>query len=131
GASTATTPCAVVMKIIWYRPSVSQKTRSAISSIRYPDLGTAGPLAGGGTGAVVPGVDAVTAAAATGTRPSSGAAETAAAASPVGAITFRRVRSCRLAGVPGSAVTEVTCVAFLGDDGLLWHGLARPRWRAR
>src|SRR5580700_5782284 len=117
GASTATTPSAVAMKIIWYRPSVSQKTRSPISSTRYPDLGMAGPLAGGGTGAVVPGGQAGVTAASAVSRPSSGAAETAAATSPVDAIMFRRVRSRRLAGVPGSDADEVIRVAFLVGKG--------------
>src|SRR4029077_692264 len=72
GASTATTPSAVVMKIIWYMPSVSQKTRSPISSTRYPDLGMAGPLAGGGTGAVVPDGQAEATAASAGARPGRG-----------------------------------------------------------
>src|ERR1700735_2738845 len=119
GASTATTPSAVVMKTIWYRPSVSQKTRSPISSTRYPDLEMAGPWAGGGTGAVVPGGQAGAAAASGGSRPSRGGAGTAAATSAVDAIRFRRVRSWRPAGVPGSDVDEVIRVAFPGDAWLL------------
>src|SRR6476469_10284 len=114
GASTVTTPSAVVMKIIWYRPSVSQKTRSPISSTRYPDLGMAGPLAGGGTAAVTPGGQAGMTAASAVPHPSSGAAETAAATSPVDAIRFRRVRSWRFAGAPCSDVDEVIGIAFLG-----------------
>src|SRR5580658_722290 len=78
----------------------------------------AGPLAGGGTGAVVPGGQAATTAASAVPRPSSGAAVTAAATSPVDAIRFRRVRSWRPAGVPGSEVDADIRVTFLGDDGL-------------
>src|ERR1700749_4880434 len=81
----------------------------------------AGPLAGGGTGAVGPGGQAGGTAASAVPRPSSGAAETAAAASPVDAIRFRRVRSWRLAGVPGPDA-EVTRVASLGDDWPLCCG---------
>src|ERR1700751_5459693 len=90
-----------------------------------------GPLAGGGTRAGVPAGQAEATAASAVPRPSSGAAETAAATSPVDAITFRRVRSWRLAGPPGSDVDEVIRIAFLGgDDGLLRYGVARP-WRGR
>src|ERR1700683_19677 len=78
----------------------------------------AGPLAGGGTGAVVPGGQAGTTAASAVPRPSSGAAETAAVTSPVDAIRFRRVRRWRRAGSPGSDVDEVIAVTFLGDNGL-------------
>jgi hypothetical protein len=45
-------------------------------------------------------------------RPSSGAADTAAAASPVDAMRPRRVSSDRGAGVPGSGVGGVIGVAF-------------------
>jgi hypothetical protein len=76
-------------------------------------------LAGGGTGAVVPGGQVGATAASAVSLPSSGAAETTAATSPVDAIRFRRVRSWRLAGVPGSGVDEVIRAAFLGDEGLL------------
>jgi hypothetical protein len=75
-------------------------------------------LAGGGTGAVVPGGQAGTTAASAVPRPSSGAAETAAVTSPVDAIRFRRVRRWRRAGSPGSDVDEVIAVTFLGDNGL-------------
>src|SRR5882762_10197863 len=82
----------------------------------------AGPLAGGGTGAVVPGGQAGATAAPAVPRPSSGAAETAAAASPADAIRFRRVRRWRLAEMPGSGADEVIRVAFRGDVGLLSFG---------
>jgi len=61
-------------------------------------------------------------------RPSSGAAETAAATSPVDAIRFRRVRSWRFAGAPGSDVDEVIRIAFLGMMGCCDAGVARL-WR--
>jgi hypothetical protein len=48
--------------------------------------------------------------------PSSYATATPPPPRPVDAIRFRRVRSFRLAGVPGSAVDEVIRAAFLGDD---------------
>src|SRR5580692_333624 len=72
----------------------------------------AGPLAGGGTGAVVAGGRAATTAASAVPRPSSGAAVTAAATSPVDAIRFRRVRTWRRPGVPGSEVAVVIGVTF-------------------
>src|SRR6201989_1781383 len=74
----------------------------------------AGPLAGGGPAAVTPGEQAGALAASAVPRPSSGAAETAAATSPVDAIRFRRVRSWRFAGAPCSDVDEVIGIAFLG-----------------
>src|SRR6266567_1486358 len=86
----------------------------------------AGPLAGGGTGAVVPGGQVGATAASAVPRPSSGAAETAAATSPVDVIRFRRVRSWRLAGAPGSDVDEAIRIAFLGlMRGWLGSGGAR------
>src|SRR6476660_3669906 len=88
----------------------------------------AGPLAGGGTGAVAPGGQAAATAASAVPRPSSGAAETAAATSPVDAIRFRRVRSWRFAGAPGSDVDEVIRIAFLGMMGCCDAGVARL-WR--
>ena len=75
----------------------------------------AGPLAEGGTGAVGPVGQLEATAASALPGPSSVTAETAAAASPVDAIRFRRVRGWRLAGVPGSDA-EVIRIAFLGDD---------------
>src|SRR5580658_1879862 len=91
----------------------------------------AGPLAGGGTGAVVPGGQAATTAASAVPRPSSGAAVTAAATSPVDAIRFRRVRSWRVAGVPGSEVDAVIRVTFLVMTGCRDSGVARLLWRGR
>src|SRR5580700_4296294 len=86
----------------------------------------AGPLAGGGTGAVVPGGQAATTAASAVPRPSSGAAVTAAATSPVDAIRFRRVRSWRLAGVPGSEADVVIPVAMTAVPSWWYRGAGNP-----
>src|SRR5579862_428188 len=98
----------------------------------------AGPLAGGGTGAVVIGGHPVTvavlaavAALAVGWA-SSAAAGTAAAVSPAEAIRVRRVSGRRAWLLPGSGVGEVIRVAFLcwradvlpGLPGLAAHGIS-------
>src|SRR6266436_3646217 len=70
----------------------------------------AGPLAAGGTGAVVPGGQSGETAAWAVLHPSSGPADTPAAVSPVAARRFLRVSSGRRAREPGS-----------GDDELLWR----------
>src|ERR1700733_11888935 len=92
-----------------------------------------GPLAGGGTGAVVPGGQAGPTAAWAASavpRPSSGAAETAAATSPVDAIRFRRVRNWRLAGVPGSDEDVVIRATFLAESPCAEHVPSSGRSRS-
>src|ERR1700733_6990213 len=85
----------------------------------------AGPFAAGGTGAVVPGGQAGETAARAVLRPSNGAADTPAAASPVDARMFRRVSSGRRAGDRGSSVDEVIGFAS-GADGPLRSRLDHP-----
>src|SRR5260370_30040667 len=72
----------------------------------------AGPFAAGGTGAVVPGGQSGETAAWAVLHPSSGPADTPAAASPVDARRFRRVSSGRRMREPGSGVDAVICFAF-------------------